>query len=40
VFAATTSGSQGGFGVPPGIVRAALARAADGDQVDTGPCVR
>jgi S1-C subfamily serine protease len=40
VFAATTSGSQGGFGVPPGIVRAALARAAGGDPVDTGPCVR
>jgi len=38
VFAATTSGSQGGFGVPPGIVRAAL-RKADGP-VDTGPCVR
>jgi uncharacterized membrane protein required for colicin V production len=38
VFAATTSGSQGGFGVPPGIVRSAL-RKADG-AVDTGPCVR
>lgn len=40
VFAATTSGSQGGFGVPPGIVRAALARAAGGESADTGPCVR
>lgn len=38
VFAATTSGTQGGFGVPPGIVRSAL-RAATGP-VDTGPCVR
>jgi S1-C subfamily serine protease len=38
VFAATTTGSQGGFGVPPGIVRAAL-RGARGS-VDTGPCVR
>jgi S1-C subfamily serine protease len=38
VFAATTSGTQGGFGVPPGIVTAAL-RKADGP-VDTGPCVR
>ncbi len=38
VFAATTSGSQGGFGVPPGIVRSAL-REAQGGPVDTGPCV-
>ena len=38
VFAATTSGSQGGFGVPPGIVRSALRKA--GGAVDTGPCVR
>ncbi len=38
VFAATTSGSRGGFGVPPGIVRSAL-RKADGP-VDTGPCAR
>jgi S1-C subfamily serine protease len=38
VFAATTNGSGGGFGVPPGIVRAALDRA--GGPVDTGPCVR
>jgi hypothetical protein len=38
VFAATTNGSGGGFGVPPGIVEAALDRA--GEPVDTGPCVR
>jgi hypothetical protein len=38
VFAATTNGSGGGFGVPPGIVEAALDRA--GGPVDTGPCVR
>lgn len=38
VFAATTSGAEGGFGVPPGIVRSAL-RSASGP-VDTGPCVR
>jgi hypothetical protein len=38
VFAATTNGSGGGFGVPPGIVEAALDRAAG--PVDTGPCVR
>ena len=38
IFAATTNGSGGGFGVPPGIVRAALDRA--GEPVDTGPCVR
>jgi S1-C subfamily serine protease len=38
VFAATTSGAAGGFGVPPGIVRSALASA--GGPVDTGPCVR
>jgi Trypsin-like peptidase domain/Colicin V production protein len=38
VFAATTNGSGGGFGVPPGIVDAALDRARG--PVDTGPCVR
>ena len=38
VFAATTNGSGGGFGVPPGIVEAAVARARE--PVDTGPCVR
>jgi hypothetical protein len=38
VFAATTNGSGGGFGVPAGIVAAALAGA--GGPVDTGPCVR
>jgi len=39
VFAATTDGSGGGFGVPPGIVSAALDRAGS-EAVDTGPCVR
>ena len=38
VFAATTNGSGGGFGVPPGIVAAILDRARE--PVDTGPCVR
>jgi S1-C subfamily serine protease len=38
VFAATVNGSGGGFGVPPGIVEAALDRARG--PVDTGPCVR
>ena len=39
VFAATTSGSQGGFGVPPGIVQSGAAQGAR-RPVDTGPCVR
>ena len=39
VFAATTSGSDGGFGVPPGIVRG-RSRSAPASPVDTGPCVR
>ena len=38
VFAATTNGSRGGFGVPAGIVNGALAAARG--PVDTGPCVR
>lgn len=38
VFAATTNGSGGGFGVPPGIVKAALDGARG--PVDTGPCVK
>ena len=38
VFAATTNGSRGGFGVPPGIVGGGIAAA--GGPVDTGPCVR
>jgi S1-C subfamily serine protease len=38
VFAATTNGSKGGFGIPPGIVRSALAQVRG--PVDTGPCVR
>jgi S1-C subfamily serine protease len=36
IFAATTSGPRGGYGVPNAIVRDALARA--GRPVDTGPC--
>ncbi len=36
VFAATTSGTQGGFAVPNSVVRAALDDAST--PVDTGPC--
>ena len=36
VFAATSGGPPGGFAVPDGVVRRALARA--GHTVDTGPC--
>jgi S1-C subfamily serine protease len=36
VFAATTSGPPGGYGVPDGVVRRALAGV--GGPVDTGPC--
>jgi S1-C subfamily serine protease len=36
VFAATTSGPAGGYGVPGGAVRAAVGAA--GSPVDTGPC--
>jgi S1-C subfamily serine protease len=36
VFAATTSGPRGGFGVPNEVVSRALRRA--GGPVDTGPC--
>jgi S1-C subfamily serine protease len=38
VFAATTSGPRGGFGVPNSITRAALERAARSNGVSTGPC--
>jgi S1-C subfamily serine protease len=38
VFAATTSGPRGGFGVPNTLVRAALERASRSDGVSTGPC--
>jgi S1-C subfamily serine protease len=38
VFAATTSGPRGGFGVPNTIVRAALERARTSSGVSTGPC--
>jgi hypothetical protein len=36
IFAATTSGPRGGYGVPNAIVRDALAGARG--PVDTGPC--
>src|SRR3954452_14081366 len=38
VFAATTSGPRGGFGVPNAIVRAALQRASASRAVSTGAC--
>ncbi|MBE2318455.1 MarP family serine protease [Solirubrobacter sp. CPCC 204708] len=38
VFAATTSGPRGGFGVPNAIARAALERARVSNGVSTGPC--
>ncbi|MEX2194644.1 MAG: MarP family serine protease [Thermoleophilaceae bacterium] len=38
IFAATTNGSESGFGVPDSIVADALAQASE--PVDTGPCTR
>ena len=38
VFAATTSGPRGGFGVPNAIAREALDRSATSNGVSTGPC--
>ena len=38
VFAATTSGPRGGFGVPNAIAREALQRAQGSNGVSTGPC--
>ena len=38
IFAATTSGPRGGFGVPNAITQRALAGARE--PVDTGPCAR
>jgi len=38
VFAATTSGPRGGFGVPNALVRAALRRAASSSGASTGAC--
>jgi S1-C subfamily serine protease len=38
VFAATTSGPRGGFGVPNAIARSALERARRSSGVPTGPC--
>jgi S1-C subfamily serine protease len=40
VFAATTSGRPGGYGVPNEIVRSALAAAHRGVTVSSGPCAR
>lgn len=39
VFAATTDGKPGGYGVPNGIVSQALLDAARSGEVGTGPCV-
>jgi uncharacterized membrane protein required for colicin V production len=38
VFAATTSGPRGGFGVPNVLVRATLEKASRSSGVSTGPC--
>jgi hypothetical protein len=38
VFAATTAGPPGGYGVPNGIVAEALREAAASGEVRTGPC--
>ena len=38
VFAATTSGPRGGFGVPNAIAREALQRSRTSNGVSTGPC--
>jgi S1-C subfamily serine protease len=38
VFAATTGGPRGGFGVPNAVVRATLRRAQASNGVSTGPC--
>jgi S1-C subfamily serine protease len=38
VFAATTSGPRGGFGVPNAIAREALERSRTSSGVSTGPC--
>jgi S1-C subfamily serine protease len=38
IFAATTSGPRGGFGVPNALVRDALGRAKGSGGVSTGPC--
>jgi S1-C subfamily serine protease len=38
VFAATTSGPQGGYGVPNAVVRRAIAAGRRGGAVSSGPC--
>ncbi len=40
VFAATTSGRPGGYGVPNAIVRRAIADGSRGVAVSSGPCAR
>lgn len=40
VFAATTSGPRGGYGVPNAVVRSALGGARRGISVSSGPCAR
>jgi S1-C subfamily serine protease len=40
VFAATTSGRPGGYGVPNAVVRSALGAARRGATVSSGPCAR
>lgn len=40
VFAATTSGRPGGYGVPNAIVRRAVAAGSRGVAVSSGPCAR
>lgn len=39
VFASTTEGKPGGYGIPNGIVGEAIPRAAVSGEVSTGPCV-
>jgi S1-C subfamily serine protease len=40
VFAATTNGPPGGYGVPNAIVREAVRKASGGRTVGSGPCAR
>jgi S1-C subfamily serine protease len=40
VFAATTHGAPGGFGVPDAVVRGALASARGGGAASSGPCAQ
>jgi hypothetical protein len=38
VFAATTEGKPGGYGIPNDIVAAAVNQSAGSGEVSTGPC--